>query len=70
MNQNQFKNRDFTKQPITDEEIEWSYKKAARLVQNYGEQFLPIFERFQEEMEKASLKRRLKKLAEKVANDN
>ncbi len=68
MNPSSINKRDYSKEPLTDLEIELAHKRSAQLVQNHGDEFLPIFERFQEEMEKITKKRYLKEMAQKVAS--
>ncbi len=61
--------RDYNKKPLTEEEIEWAYRKSAELVANRGDSFLPIFERFQKEMEVITHRRKLREVAQNVANE-
>jgi hypothetical protein len=53
---------------ITDEMIEECYKTAAKIVKQYGEAYLPIFERMHAEREKRQKNRDLMELALGVAN--
>ncbi len=59
-----------TKKGLTLEELERCYIIAARIVADYGDAYLPVFERMKYELEKAKKTEGLKALAIAVTKEN
>lgn len=55
---------------VTDEQVEKAYGIIARIVRDYGDQYLPIFKRLHEEREARKAKNDLKNIALQVAQLN
>lgn len=53
--------------PMTEDRIRNAYQISAKLVELYGDVYLPIFERMHKEVELLSQKRGMKELALSVA---
>lgn len=52
---------------VTDQEIEKAYRIVAGIVRDFGDQYLPIFQRLHEEREARKAKCDLKNIALQVA---
>lgn len=48
-------------------ELEFCYKKMARIVRDYGDKYLPIFERLHEELKSRKKQEEIKSIALKIA---
>jgi hypothetical protein len=59
-----------TKKGLTLEELEECYIIAARVVADYGDVYLPVFERMKNELEKARKAEGLRALAIAVTKEN
>lgn len=54
---------------VTDEELERAYRIIAKIVHDYGDKYLPIFQRIHEEVEARKAKQGLKDIALLVAQN-
>lgn len=54
---------------LSHDQIQLAYRKAAKLVKRYGDQYLPTFERLHEEVQKINQTQRIKTLAFSIADD-
>ena len=52
---------------VSDEELERAYFKMARIIERYGEKYLPIFERLEKELNERKAKNSLMQRALEAA---
>ncbi|GAB1256177.1 hypothetical protein NBRC116494_06790 [Aurantivibrio plasticivorans] len=58
------------KKPLTESELKNAYIKAAKIISKYGDIYLPIFERLEQEYQSAKKKSELIKKAISIAKSH
>ena len=58
-----------SKEIVTDEELEKPYKIIAKIVRDYGDKYLPIFQRIHDEVERRKANQGLKDIALQIAQN-